>query len=204
MKTQGGVILVQGCDKTRVTHGKNSVVYDVGKGITVPLQFGDGTYTVERLKRVAQNKYSVVKKDVVNASGTDSYLTAPNVYVPANNGSWDFSMTEWGSKSVKDAYIGVTTWARQNLVYDWIKAATVPKKGVAPDPEGCWETKRGICQDIASLVTGMLRAAGVPARMVIGLANGRSHAWVEAMVDGKWRRYDHSGTAKSYQRQRWY
>jgi transglutaminase-like putative cysteine protease len=54
-----------------------------------------------------------------------------------------------------------------------------------------WEHKRGVCQDMAHLALGALRAVGIPARYVSGYlhpkaqsaigetVNGESHAWVE-------------------------
>lgn len=60
------------------------------------------------------------------------------------------------------------------------------------------EEKTGVCTDCANLMTAMLRAAGIPARRVSGLAFNRlteaadwthpasSHAWVEFYAGGKW------------------
>jgi len=58
-----------------------------------------------------------------------------------------------------------------------------------------WESKRGVCQDIAHLAIGALRSAGIPARYVSGYlhprpesigapATGESHAWVEWWTGG--------------------
>lgn len=60
--------------------------------------------------------------------------------------------------------------------------------------------KSGHCEYFASALTLMLRAAGIPSRMITGFRTGRwvedtktlvieqrhAHAWVEAFVDGKW------------------
>jgi hypothetical protein len=50
-------------------------------------------------------------------------------------------------------------------------------------------TKTGVCQDYAYLTIALLRASGIEARYVEGLAGnpwpGR-HAWVEAKLDGQW------------------
>jgi hypothetical protein len=61
------------------------------------------------------------------------------------------------------------------------------------------ETPAGVCADNAILMTALLRAEGIPARMISGLAlnmplgrsgdwrhPGSSHAWVEFYVDGQW------------------
>ncbi len=62
------------------------------------------------------------------------------------------------------------------------------------------KTKKGVCKDYATLMTAMLRAAGISAREISGLvlnslsdaedwshsAASGSHAWVEFYADGQW------------------
>ena len=80
----------------------------------------------------------------------------------------------------------------------------------APQPPGdptdvfLFETRRGFCEHYASAFVVLLRAAGIPARVVTGYQGGEinpnggymivrqsdAHAWAEALVDGRWRRYD--------------
>lgn len=81
--------------------------------------------------------------------------------------------------SQKQRYQAITDYINRSFVYDYIKAMTVKRYGVKPDPEGCWEKKMGICGDLAALAVGMLRAVGIKARMVMGHADGMYHAWVE-------------------------
>lgn len=65
-------------------------------------------------------------------------------------------------------------------------------------------TRQGYCEHYSSAMTFLLRAAGVPARVVVGYQGGEenpvggylivrqsdAHAWVEAWVDGRWQRVD--------------
>jgi transglutaminase-like putative cysteine protease len=67
-----------------------------------------------------------------------------------------------------------------------------------------WREKQGFCEYYATLATLVLRRMNIPARYVTGFANpeileGRpyavfrrkhSHAWVEALVDGRWVIFD--------------
>ncbi|MCL2704342.1 MAG: hypothetical protein FWE91_12185 [Defluviitaleaceae bacterium] len=59
--------------------------------------------------------------------------------------------------------------------------------------------RMGVCGDYAALMTALLRAEGIPARMISGLSlriplknaadwshRGVAHAWVEFYADGKW------------------
>lgn len=110
-----------------------------------------------------------------------------------------------GMKEPEGKYRVITDWASKTLVYDFVKAAKVAKlKGVAPDPVSCWATRRGICQDIASLVVIMLRAIGIQTYLCIGHADNNYHAWVQAYIGGKVFRYDHEGKAKVYRLEKRY
>lgn len=60
-----------------------------------------------------------------------------------------------------------------------------------PDIKGLLKKKVGICYDIASLAVAMLRISGIPAKLVIGMADKNYHAWVEIINNGgKILRYD--------------
>lgn len=50
----------------------------------------------------------------------------------------------------------------------------------------------GVCQDYAHLLIALCRAAGLAARYVAGYGaqEGQMHAWVEVLVDEKWRAFD--------------
>lgn len=73
--------------------------------------------------------------------------------------------------------------------------------GVNSTARDAWPTRSGVCQDIAHVALGVLRAAGIPARYVSGYLHpdaaapvgqpviGESHAWVEWFAD-EWRGYD--------------
>jgi transglutaminase-like putative cysteine protease len=64
-----------------------------------------------------------------------------------------------------------------------------------------WAARAGVCQDIAHVTVGALRAAGIPARYVSGYLHpkpsaelretvtGESHAWVEFFC-GTWHGFD--------------
>ncbi len=67
-----------------------------------------------------------------------------------------------------------------------------------------FDTRRGFCEHYASAFVLLLRAAGIPARVVTGYQGGNinprgnylmvrqsdAHAWAEAIVDGNWTRFD--------------
>ncbi|MGI9255058.1 MAG: transglutaminase family protein [Thermomicrobiales bacterium] len=56
--------------------------------------------------------------------------------------------------------------------------------GVATTAREAFAARRGVCQDYAQIMLGLLRLAGVPARYVSGhlLGEGGTHAWVEVLA----------------------
>src|SRR5207248_7305879 len=67
-----------------------------------------------------------------------------------------------------------------------------------------FDTRRGFCEHYAGAFVLLLRAAGMPARVVTGYQGGEinpdggymivrdsdAHAWAEALLDGSWQRFD--------------
>ena len=101
-------------------------------------------------------------------------------------------------------YKKVTEYITRNFVYDFVRAVQIPKKNGMPDIARTWTYKMGICLDLASLTTGMLRGIGLDAKMCIGKVDGSQHAWVETRINGKKYRYDRIGRAKVYKTERTY
>ena len=71
-----------------------------------------------------------------------------------------------------------------------------------------FDEQRGFCEHYASAFVVLLRAAGIPARVVTGYQGGEintrgggymivrqsdAHAWAEALLDGQWQRFDPTG-----------
>ena len=74
--------------------------------------------------------------------------------------------------------------------------------GVHSTAQEAWAHRKGVCQDIAHLTLGALRAVDIPARYVSGYLHpkpdaaigetvaGESHAWVEWFCGDRWRGFD--------------
>lgn len=134
-------------------------------------------------------------------------MTEGNPWVPYHEQSEAKALELVRGKTTETAkYRAITAWVSRCFGYDYIRAVKVAKKkGVYPDVERCWKLHMGICQDIASMTVGMLRAVGIRSALCIGKAGGQGyHAWVESNVDGKVLRYDYSGEAKEYNVERRY
>ncbi len=87
-------------------------------------------------------------------------------------------------------------------VREWVARRTAYIAGSSRVTDGATETylqRSGVCRDFAHLVVAILRARGVPARLVTAYAPGLTpmdfHAVVEAYVDGAWWVLDATGLA---------
>ena len=112
-----------------------------------------------------------------------------------------------GIKLLSERYRIITKYVSDHIMYDYIRAITIPKRNGLPDVARCWNQRMGICLDISALTVGMLRAVSIQANLVIGWADGRYHAWVEARIGGQKYLYDHddpNGRVKTYKRERMY
>jgi len=89
-------------------------------------------------------------------------------------------------------------------IADWVRASVAYQPGstgVRTNAQEAWALRQGVCQDIAHLTVGMLRAVGIPARYVSGYLHptaaaevgqtvaGQSHAWVEWWTE-QWHGHD--------------
>jgi len=93
------------------------------------------------------------------------------------------------AKEIADRAQGPLEFARQ--AYDWVIEHT--KYQILPDVEGaryCFKQGHGECTEYAALFVALCRAAGIPARPVVGLwaeGNDRWHVWAEFMLpSGDW------------------
>ncbi len=95
----------------------------------------------------------------------------------------------------------LTQFRQQNYVY----TLSPPLLGEHPVDEFLFDTRRGFCEHYASAFTVLMRAAGIPARVVTGYLGGEvnpvgeyilvrqadAHAWVEIWLpDAGWMRVD--------------
>jgi hypothetical protein len=86
-------------------------------------------------------------------------------------------------KSDRQAALDVAKWVASHLSYD----SSVLSESAA------WalRERRGDCSEFAALSVALLRAAGIPSRMVVGFyiqgdGNLVGHAWAIALVEGSW------------------
>ncbi|MFV0458895.1 MAG: transglutaminase-like domain-containing protein [Actinomycetales bacterium] len=95
---------------------------------------------------------------------------------------------EFGGYSGRELVDQVTSWVGTQLAY--VSGSSRPIDGAVDT----LLARQGVCRDYAHLVVALLRALGVPARLVSVYAPGLFpmdfHAVAEAVVDGRWQVLD--------------
>lgn len=166
--------------------------YDIasnGSYVTFPLSEGSGTYTVKVYENVSGTSYAqaVSQTIQVNLSSETSPFLYPNQFCNFSAGSTVVSVSDSITAGVTDPLKKVEiiyNYAVDNIAYDNQKAATV-QSGYLPDVDATLARKTGICFDYAAVMTSMLRAQGIPTKLVIGYAGDVYHAWVSVYIQGQ-------------------
>ena len=136
----------------------------------------------------------------------------PNQYInytPENQAVLKAEELCAGLETGGEKYKVITEYVTHAFVYDFVRAVTTRGDGV-PDVDYCFNKGMGICLDLASTSVCLLRTQGVPAKLVIGNANGQYHAWVQATVDGEEKIFDPTAILQNmaqpveYAAERWY
>ena len=96
----------------------------------------------------------------------------------------EVAAAEFEGLAGKDLLDGVSSWVGQRLAY--VSGSSRPTDGAVQT----YLSRAGVCRDFAHLVIALLRARGVPARLVSVYAPGLSpmdfHAVAEACLDDRW------------------
>ena len=202
--TNSGYVMVKSAPsekllKTRVSNGDGAYNYDQRADSafeTYPLQMGDGTYDLQVLEQAEGTMYSrVFNTDVaVELASPEIPFLFPNQYV-------DYARTDRAVDEAIALTSGMTDtqkivkklyrYVADNIEYDYDKAEAV-KSGYLPSPDETLAAGKGICFDYAALFATMLRARGIPAKLVIGYVapDNLYHAWNLVYIGGVWQLFD--------------
>ncbi len=160
----------------------NSGSYEV-----IPITEGSGSYTVSVLKVTSAGKGTVMFKQTLSVSVSDSFLPflTPNQFCMYNSGSSCVALSSTLCGGNKD------TIAKTAAIYDYVinnisyvSTAENGANGYIPIPDTVLANKSGICFDYASLMAAMLRSQKIPTKVVVGYAGDIYHAWISVYVDG--------------------
>lgn len=186
--------------KMIVRHEADAVYYyDIphdGTRTVVPLCDGNGRYRLDLVRNVdgawATVTYVSHRVDASAAVINDAYLSPSGWCSWSKDGPCMRAASEL-RKSGKVTGAGVIAYVGKHVSYDSKKADRLRGgHGYVPDPDRTLADGKGICSDIASATCALMRCVGIPARLVAGyiMPERVSHAWVEALVDGRWATYD--------------
>lgn len=185
--------------KLRVAYNKNTLTYDLnnlGEYEIIPLQFGNGKYTLSLYASSGGKKYSTAGTVKMTAEFTNENVFAlvPNQYVDYNIETTAVAMSDEicelaNAQTDQEKFEAIRAYIMENYEYDWNKARKV-KAGTMPDIEYCMENHMGICQDLSAMAACMLRVQGIETKFVIGYAGKQYHAWNVVLIDGEEILYD--------------
>ena len=181
--------------KLRISCGEEDYGYslpDDGNYVTYPCQLGSGHYLVRVLEQVEGEMYAqrfAAELDIEIENQMGPYLY-PSQYVYFDASSRAVSVSYSLTESINgDEKILQTLYrfVADNTTYDYEKAAAV-ERGYLPVPDETLQSGQGICFDYAALLAAMLRAQGIPTRLVIGIVmpEAITHAWNQAYINSGW------------------
>jgi len=163
----------------------------------LPLNMGDGYYTIRVLENIEGQMFALVVStdvDVRLAHHTMPFLH-PNQYVNFNRDSKAVALAATlaqGATSDLEVVRNIYNHVIENIEYDYELAAAIIAgeiRSYMPDIDETLISGRGICFDYAALMTAMLRAQMIPARLEIGyITGGMYHAWITVYIEeeGGW------------------
>jgi len=139
-------------------------------------------------------------RDMLNDRVRDYYLRLPEIGNPRSREL----ASRWRAEAANDREIIATALSifREEQFYYTL---TPPPLGANTADEFLFQTREGFCEHYASAFTLLMRAAGIPARVVTGYQGGElnplgeyyiiyqsnAHAWTEVWLDGEgWVRVD--------------
>lgn len=155
--------------------------------VIVPLQMGNGVYSIRLLKNKEGSTYVVsasTKIDIELVDETTAYLY-PNQIVNYNKETQaimkSFELTQEADSEIERVY-EIYQYIIQNIDYDYDKAELAQTKFILPIIDETYLIEKGICFDYASLMSAMLRVQHIPTRVVTGYVEQGYHAWVEVYI----------------------
>jgi len=107
-----------------------------------------------------------------------------------------------GSKNNLERALSIEKYLKANYTYSL--STEPPPPGMSVIDYFLFNSKKGFCEHYSTSMALMLRTLGIPSRIVTGFYVGNispaeeyvivrqsnAHSWVEAEIDGSWRRFD--------------
>lgn len=183
--------------KMRISKGNAVYTYDLnnnGEYEVFPLQMGSGTYQCSLYRNVKSNKFSKEAElkfsvELNDDAGAFLYPSQYVYYTPESLAVQASMEICEGLETDEQKLDAIIKFVSENFAYDYDRARSNPGFYLG-DVDGCYETRTGLCQDLAAMTACMLRVQGIPTQLVIGYANKQYHAWNSVLVDGEYQLLD--------------
>lgn len=168
----------------RVSKGKINYDYILsGSEITVPLQLGNGEYTISILENIEGKRYKLVYSESITLNLTDlNKVYLQSIHMINFNEDMEVvklakKLTENASTDIEKVKI-IYNYVVENISYDFTKAKKISSNYV-PNVDETLSSANGLCYDYASLTAAMLRSLDIPTKLVMGYKNDiqEYHAW---------------------------
>ncbi len=174
---------VDGTMAVRIAKGKDSVDHIVSGVTTLPLEYGEGIYTLYMLRKIDGDRYKVIQKKEVELrldSPTVLYLQSiQNIkWSTENMAIRKAEELTRDAKTDQEKIDKIYDFIFKNISYDDSKKNNV-LPNYLPDIDATIKVGRGICYDYAALFAAMLRSEGIATKLVTGYKNDieQYHAW---------------------------
>lgn len=178
--------------RAMIEKGNEKYHYSLNNKIEkLPLQLGNGDYTVKILENKSGNLYKVVEKETVKTknNGIDVYLSSSQPVYWENQDKLIQLRKDLmdGLNTDKEKVEAAYKYIVENIKYDNNKINTISTDYV-PDLNTIITKQEGICYDYAALFAGILRSEGIHTKLVKGYKSDITayHAWNEVLIDGSW------------------
>ncbi len=156
------------------------------------LRFGPGRYRLTLGLPVDRRQWQEgLEFSAVNTATTDNRYLAPSRGIESDHPQITglaANLTA-GYSSDMEKVRAIHDWVARHISYDYDKYSNATFSHL----DGAVRTlqrRTGVCQDYSFLTVALLRAAGIPARLAYGTAQGYGgwgdHAWVEARAGDRW------------------
>jgi transglutaminase-like putative cysteine protease len=157
-------------------------------------------------KRLAYTAYSVLEEQPAS-DNIPYYLQFPSGLEKTGKLSGEITKN---SKTDIEKASKIENYLKTN--YKYSLKISPPAAGINPIENFLFSSKAGYCEHYATAMALMLRHAGIPSRIVTGFAGGErnkyggyiivrqsdAHSWVEAVIDGRWKRLDPTPPAPQF------
>lgn len=176
--------------------GKKDYSFKVRKSQNIPLPFGNGVYSVTLYSGNGKSYKEMESKTVRTSFSTLTASKQRTILSPGNSDKevqklMKTKFKDWKKWSQSKRVANVHAYVTKTYSYDYDLLDNLPE-WFLPDMSRIAKKKKGICYDMASITSSLLREMNVPTRIVMGYPTTVDgyHSWNEVYINKKWRTID--------------